>query len=79
MTQCCFCRGTPGPGRATAKLWRYAELTLIEKVPAFVCDDCGEPCFDAQTCRQLDRLMETPPLPLRTLEVPVYAFDHEER
>ncbi len=74
MTRCYLCGGDLQSGRVTARKWRDGNLTMIENVPALVCVNCGEPYFDAETCRQMDRLMTAPPAPRKTLEVPVYAF-----
>ena len=74
MTRCYLCGGALQSGRVTAREWRDGKLTLIENVPALVCENCGEPYFDAETCRQMDRVMETAETPSRTIEVPVYAF-----
>ena len=61
-------------GRVTSRKWRDGKLTLIENVPALVCENSGEPYFDAETCRQMDRVMETATPPSKIIEVPVYAF-----
>jgi hypothetical protein len=49
-------------------------LALVENVPGWVCEECGEAYFDAETCKQLDRLREASPPAQRTIEVPVYLF-----
>jgi len=74
MTRCYLCGGAPEARKVTARRWRDGNLTLIENVPALVCQNCGEPYFDAETCLQMDRVMEDPPSPRKTIEVPVYAF-----
>ena len=74
MTRCYLCGGGLQAARVTARKWRDDHLVLIENVPALVCENCGEPYFDAQTCRQMDRVLDTARLPSRTIEVPVYAF-----
>jgi YgiT-type zinc finger domain-containing protein len=58
----------------TAESWWGDELALVENVPAWVCEDCGEQYFDAETSQHLDRLRQSPPPVARTVAVPVYAF-----
>ena len=74
VTQCYFCGGNTIPRRVTAENWWGEKLALVEDVPAWVCEDCGEAYFEAETCRQLDRLREAPPPARRTVAVLVYAF-----
>ncbi len=78
MTKCYFCGGGLEPGTVTANEWRTGNLTLIENVPALVCEKCGESYLASETCEQIDRLMALPPAPRRTMEVPVYAFTERE-
>ena len=74
MSRCYFCGGRTLPRKVTAENWWGDTLTLVEDVPALVCEDCGEQYFEAETCKRLDGLRAAPPVPRRTLEVPVYAF-----
>lgn len=74
VTRCFICGGKTERRRVTAENWWGDKLSLVENVPAWVCEDCGEAYFDADTCRQLDRIRETPPEAERTVQVPVYAF-----
>lgn len=76
MTRCCLCGGKPQRRSVTAENWWGDQLTLVEDVPAWVCEDYGEAYFDAEVCRQLDRLREAPPVARKTIEVPVYAFSN---
>ena len=63
------------PQRVTAETWWGDELALIENVPAWVCQQCGEHYFDAETSLRLDRVPNEGSAPLRTLPVPVYRFN----
>ncbi len=74
VTRCHLCGGATEARNVTAENWWGDELALIENVPAWVCTDCGEPYFDANTCRQLDALRQKPPSARRKVEVPVYEF-----
>jgi YgiT-type zinc finger domain-containing protein len=74
VSQCYFCGGRTVARLVTAENWWGGKLALVEDVPARVCEDCGEPYFEAAVCQRLDRLRQTPPPAHRTIEVPVYAF-----
>lgn len=45
----------------TAENWWGNKLMLIENVPAWVCDNCGEQYFEPEVCEELDRLRQSPP------------------
>ena len=74
VTQCHLCGGKTESQRVTAENWWGGQLALVENVPAWICSDCGEKYFDADTCKQLDQLRRKPPDAERTLKIPVYSF-----
>ena len=74
VTRCYLCGGTTERRTITAENWWGEQLSLVENVPAWVCQQCGEAYFDADTSRQLDRLRQSPPPSARTVVVPVYPF-----
>ncbi len=74
VTRCLLCGGETARQLVTAENWWGHDLTLVESVPADVCQQCGEQYFDVETCRALDRLRREPPPAERTITVPVYAF-----
>ncbi len=75
VTRCYLCGGKTEHREVTAENWWGDELTLVEHVPAWVCQQCGEAYFDADTSRALDRLRRSQPEATRTVTVPVYRFD----
>ena len=77
VTRCYFCGGTTRPATVTAENWWGNQLALVEDVPAQVCEDCGEPYFEAETAKELDRLRMAPPVAERIVEVPVYSFGRQ--
>ena len=77
VTRCYFCGGKTKRGRVRAENWWGDTLAFVENVPAWVCEDCGEPYFEAETCRELDRLRQAPPPARQTIQVPVYTFSDE--
>ena len=48
--------------------------TIVEDVPAKVCDFCGDEVFSAAVAHEMDRLARARPQPVRTVTVPVYHF-----
>ena len=74
VTRCFLCGGKTARSLVTAENWWGEKLALIEGVPAWVCEDCGEQYFDAETSKRLDTLRQVPPSAARTVQVPVYAF-----
>ncbi len=77
VTRCYFCGGKTEYRKVRAENWWGDTLAFVENVPAWVCEDCGEPYFEADTCEQQDRLRMAPPPARETVEVPVYAFSEE--
>lgn len=74
VSQCYLCGGATEHRLVTAENWWGDALALVERVPARVCQDCGEVYFAADICRRLDRLRQAPPPARRVVQVPVYAF-----
>ncbi|MBM3942164.1 MAG: type II toxin-antitoxin system MqsA family antitoxin [SAR202 cluster bacterium] len=74
VTRCYLCGGKTELKTVTAENWWGEKLILVENVPAWVCQDCGEQYFDAGVCQQLDQLRQSPPATRRTVRVPVYSF-----
>ncbi len=74
VTQCYLCGGATKRQEITAENWWGEQLALVEDVPAWVCQQCGEQYFDAETSRQLDRLRQAPPPAIKTVPVPVYSL-----
>jgi YgiT-type zinc finger domain-containing protein len=75
VTRCYLCGGETERREVTAENLWGGELTLVERVPAWVCQQCGEVYFDAATSRALDRLRQAHPTASRTVTVPVYQFE----
>ena len=70
VTRCYLCGGETERQLVTAENWWGEAVSLVEGVPADVCQQCGETYFDAATCRVLDQLRREPP----AVEVPGYAY-----
>jgi YgiT-type zinc finger domain-containing protein len=52
--KCVICRhGETGPGETTVTLERGGATLVIKRVPARICDNCGEAYVDGQITHQL--------------------------
>ena len=74
ISRCLMCGGKTVKKIVTTEYWWGEKLTLIENVPAWVCDTCGEQFFEPDVCKELDRLRDIPPVVKKTIKVPVYNF-----
>ena len=74
ISKCLICGGKTVKKIVTTENGWGEKLTIVENVPAWVCDTCGEQFFEPRICEELDRLRDTPPVAKRTIQVPVYSF-----
>lgn len=78
LSECTSCAGgTLRPDQVSTALWHGEDLVVIEKIPALVCQRCGERYFEDETALALDlmragRGANGPPA--RVLSVPVYTY-----
>ncbi|MEQ6358794.1 YgiT-type zinc finger protein [Thermoanaerobacter thermohydrosulfuricus] len=49
------------------------KLIIVENVPAWVCKECGEKYFDAETMLKLDEYFYEA-VPEKIIEVPVFEY-----
>ena len=54
---CAFCGGTRVPGLVSYSVDLGTTVVVVRKVPATVCDQCGERWFDDTTVELLDRIV----------------------
>ncbi len=70
--KCHFCEGEVVEKRVRVDYrWGEELIALIEKVPAGVCDICGEQYFKAEIVKEMDRLVHSKEKPKRYIEVPL--------
>ncbi len=74
IKKCFLCGGKTTKKLITAENWWGNDLTLIENVPSWVCDNCGEQYFEPEVCEELDRLRKAPPANKKIIQIPVYNF-----
>ena len=72
--RCPTCGGTLSPGFTTVCRTDGARTMIFERVPARVCDQCGEALIRAGLVEAIDRIWDAspPPPPARTTEAFVY-------
>ena len=70
---CFYCGGRVTEKKVTVDFRWKGELTVIEDVPAGVCEQCGEKYFTADTSEQLDKLVKSR-RKTATICVPVKRF-----
>lgn len=70
-------RGTLGVAEVKTAIWHGSDLVVIEDVPAFVCDNCGEQYYEDETAMVLDMMRGDgfdPSSASRRIDVPVFGF-----
>jgi YgiT-type zinc finger domain-containing protein len=71
---CSFCGGTVA-ARLIEHEYRWQDkLFVFEKVPAGVCQQCGEVYFTVDTVKALERAVLSKAKPKRTIQVPVFEY-----
>jgi YgiT-type zinc finger domain-containing protein len=56
--ECLHCRGTLRRQRVCYTGTRKGYHLIVDDVPAWVCDQCGEPLFDEQTVDAIQRMLQ---------------------
>lgn len=75
MVTKCFQCGNPTVKKfVVAENWWGDAFTLVENVPVWVCENCGEQYFDAEVVKELDKMKEKPLQAKRVIQVPVYVY-----
>jgi len=71
---CTFCGGEVSERLIEHEYRWQAELFLFEKVPAGVCQQCGEVYFTIDTVKALEQAVLSKARPQRTIQVPVFVY-----
>lgn len=76
--QCLACNsGKLSAAEVKTAIWHGSKLVVVEDVPAFVCDQCGEQYYQDETAMVLDMMRGDgfdPSEASRRMEVPVFGF-----
>ncbi len=74
-TSCNVCRGKVERQLTAYVQWYKGRLILIENVPAWVCEQCGETYFDPEVVERVQNLIWSDAEPVRVVETPVYDLN----
>jgi len=72
--RCLVCHWKMVNKKVTVDLRIGHELLIVEKVPATVCNHCGERVFTPEVTRRLQALAKQRKKPSRTMTVPVFSL-----
>jgi YgiT-type zinc finger domain-containing protein len=70
--RCYVCRSRMLPNTITHVTRRGDSVFVFERVPASVCETCGEATIAGSVLDAINRLVDERPAPSRTIEAPVY-------
>lgn len=75
MLYCFQCGGQLIQQRVTKiQSWKGNLVGIIENVPAWVCNQCGERYYDAPVLEKIEVMLKQKPEPKKNLTVPAYEF-----
>jgi YgiT-type zinc finger domain-containing protein len=78
MDTCNICDGNLERQHITFTQWYAGKLFVIEHVPAWVCEKCGDTAFDPAVVEQIQNLIWSGKAPIRHIEAAVYDLDLEK-
>jgi YgiT-type zinc finger domain-containing protein len=56
--ECLYCRGTLIRKRVSCTATRKGYHLIIDDVPAWVCEQCGEPLFEKETVEAIQQVLQ---------------------
>ncbi|MBI4811287.1 MAG: type II toxin-antitoxin system MqsA family antitoxin [Ignavibacteriales bacterium] len=72
---CFLCGGSMSQQRVTKiQTWEGELVGIIENVPAWVCNQCGERFYDGPVLEKIEALVKENSKPEKNLTVPAYVF-----
>lgn len=75
MFQCDVCGATESQETLINEVFFIeGDFVLVEKIPATICQRCGESTFSRQTTEQIRRLVHGPLRPKKTIQLQVFEF-----
>ena len=74
ITECYFCKGRVVPEKVKVDFCWGRKLKVIEKVPAGVCQQCGEKYFQSAVYKAMEKLAASRAKPAARLTVDVVQF-----
>ena len=74
VTECYFCKGRVAQAKVNVDFRWGRKLKVIEKVPAGVCQQCGERYFQSAVYKAMEKLAASRAKPAARLTVDVVRF-----
>jgi len=74
-SHCFYCGGEVEEQDMPRALQWQEKWYIFEGVPVGVCQQCGEKYLKPEVAKAIDRTIHEGKTPLRTLAVPVYAYE----
>jgi len=56
---CFVCKGTVKNGFTTFTVDMGKCLAVVKNVPAFICDQCGDTCYNTEACGRLGEIVNS--------------------
>lgn len=75
-SDCYYCGGSVEARLMPRELRWRSRLFVIEDVPMGVCEQCGEKFLTPEVAKDIDRILEEKEEPTKTIQVPVYHYEH---
>ena len=73
-SDCFFCGGKVDEKLITREVRWKGKLFIIEKVPAGVCNQCGEKVIKPNNAKAIDKIIQQKSKPIKTVQIPVYSL-----
>jgi YgiT-type zinc finger domain-containing protein len=72
---CEFCNGKVRRSTIRARFQFKGQTTYVDRVPAWVCDHCGEHYFDAPVYKRLEEIARHRARIKKTIQFPLARYD----
>ena len=72
---CYFCGGPVEESRGHYETRRKGQFYFFENVPFGQCKQCGEKYFHSEVLKVIDKILEEPRNPEKTVSVPVFNYE----
>jgi YgiT-type zinc finger domain-containing protein len=72
--ECLYCKGTLVRKKVSYTASRKGYHLIVNDVPAWVCEQCGEPLFDEETVDVIQDMLRQVDVRMKKLAMPVAAM-----
>ena len=72
--ECLYCKGTLVRKKVSYTASRKGYHLIVNDVPAWVCEQCGEPLFDEETVDVIQDMLRQVDVHMKKLAMPVAAL-----